>query len=79
MLVPIFDEAFRASEYGTFHLNQGLALLMVGFVGGFIFWIPLYGWVAAFAYVITWTVGVIRAANKEMKPLPIIGGIKIMN
>lgn len=79
------------SKTGRFHANQGLVLLITGFVGQFILMIlfsvlswrlwaltsiisTLWG-LALLALVI---IGMINASKEEEKPLPIIGGIRII-
>jgi len=79
------------SKTGRFHANQGLVLLITGFIGQFILMIlfSLLSWrlwaltsiistlwgLALLALVI---IGMINASKEEEKPLPIIGGIRII-
>lgn len=89
-LVPLL--AVKDSPFAKYHANQGLVLFLVevvwGFVSGFLgaalfftggWWFfafvnPLV-WLALLVYSI---VGIINAANGEMKPLPFIGDIKLV-
>lgn len=88
-LVPLF--AAKDSPYAKYHANQGLVLFlievalgvlgnMIGVVSvlaglGFVLLIMPLVWLALFVLAI---MGIINAANGEMKPLPIIGGITLV-
>jgi len=70
------------NEFGRFHANQGLLVLLLSVVVGMVGRIPFLGWVVAilggllcFALFI---IGIINASNEEMKELPIIGSIRII-
>ncbi|MEI8200073.1 MAG: DUF4870 domain-containing protein [Eubacteriales bacterium] len=69
-----------------FHVNQGI-ILTIGWVAAGILsfilaFIPILGWVLAFAiYVfigVLAIMGIINAAKGEQKELPVIGKIKIL-
>lgn len=78
------------SEFTRFHANQGLVLflaeIVIGIVAGIISVIPFVGWiiggilsgVVGLASLIFMILGIVSAAQGEMKPLPVIGGIKII-
>lgn len=86
VLIPIFA---GKSEFSKFHANQGIvlaiaetALSIVAFVLGFI---PVIGaiasiviWLADVACLVFAIMGIVSAAQEQMKPLPVIGGIKIL-
>lgn len=82
VLVPILSA--KDSKFAQFHANQGLILLIVSIgvytVGSFL---PFIGWFiilpigGIFCFVLA-VMGIINAANGEMKELPIIGGYKII-
>ena len=78
IIVPLISDDAKKSPFAKFHLNQGLVLLIAGFVGGFVFWIPLLGWIAAIVFFIIWLMGLISAAQGEMKRVPILGNIEIL-
>ena len=77
-----------------FHVNQGIVLLITWVVLGFatgivsliIGWIPfvgsliraILGLVAGGGGIALMIVGIIHAANDELTPLPIIGGIEVL-
>jgi len=83
-LVPYL--AAKESPFAKFHANQGcilfimwIALWVVGFILAFI---PIIGWLIAFALYICCLVfaimGIINAAKGEMKELPIVGKYTIL-
>lgn len=61
-------------EHCMFHLNQGLVLNLFGLLSGF----PVIGWVARIGFVVLMIIGIVNASNDENKPLPLIGGIKLL-
>lgn len=81
-LVPLL--AAKESKFAMFHANQGLVLFLgavaVNIVGGII---PIVGWfiilpIGNLLVFILAIIGIINAAKGEAKPLPLIGGIKIL-
>ena len=74
ILVPLLSEDAKKSPYAKHHMNQGLILLLSGFV----VWIPLLGWAVGLVAFVLWIMGLISAINGEMKKLPIIGDIKLI-
>lgn len=82
--VPLITEA-KNSPFAKFHANQQLVLLIaaiaVNVVGSVI---PFLGWfiilpLGSIALLVLAIMGVINAAKCEVKPLPVIGGFKILN
>ena len=91
VLVPIF--AARDSKFARFHANQGLVLAVIevaywiicAIINAVIYSIS---WRLGFISVILSLVnilftvlavmGIVNAARGQMKPLPVIGGIKIL-
>jgi uncharacterized membrane protein len=81
-LIPLL--AAKESKFAMFHTNQGLVLFLgaiaVNIVGGII---PILGWFVIlplgnlFIFILA-IIGIINAAKGEAKPLPLIGGIKIL-
>ncbi len=61
-------------EKSKFHLNQALVVWLVGFLSV----IPLVGWIIGIAAFVLAVMGFISAVNGEEKPLPIVGGIKLL-
>lgn len=72
-------------EGAKFHLNQGavLAIISVGanVVSGVSFLLPFGEWIIGVvntAWVVFTVIGIITAVQGEERPLPIIGGVKII-
>jgi len=81
--VPLL--AARHSKFAMYHANQGLvlflALVAVNIVSSII---PIIGWLligplANLGLFILAVVGILNAAGGKCKPLPLIGGIRIIN
>jgi uncharacterized membrane protein len=82
--IPLINEASKNSPFAKFHANQQLVLLIaaiaVDIVGSVI---PLLGWfiilpIGSVVVVVLAILGIVNAAKGEMKPLPMIGGFKII-
>ena len=75
--------AAKESKFARFHANQGLNVLLlsiaVSILGAFI---PFIGWVisagGSIGCIVFVILGIINAANGEMKELPLIGKINII-
>ncbi len=68
-------------EGAKFHLNQGLVLALVSIACSILSVIPVIGfitWIISVVVLVFAIMGIIAAAKDEEKPLPIIGGIKIL-
>jgi len=67
------------NEFGRFHANQGLLVLLLGVAtsifGSIVPLIAILGGILCFVLAI---IGIINAANGLMKDLPIIGSIRII-
>ncbi len=81
-LIPLL--AAGESPYARYHANQGLLLfigaLIINVVGGVV---PFLGWLIVLplgnlALLILAIMGIVRAAQGQVKPLPIIGGITLL-
>lgn len=82
------------TDYTRFHANQGLVLFIAdvilgiaaGIVGAILGFIPILGAIVggiiggavSIFSLILMIIGIVNAAQGEMKPLPIIGGITII-
>ena len=74
------------TEFSRYHANQGLVLFIADAVAGVaataLAFIPFVGWIASsvlgLALFILAIMGIVNAAQGEMKPLPVIGGIQIL-
>ena len=70
-------------EGAKFHLNQALVLaiieILLSVLGRIHFWpLSILVILASFCGFVLWLLGLISAIKDEEKPLPIIGGIKIL-
>lgn len=81
MLIPLLTQP--NSPFVKFHSNQGLLLLLLWIALGVVAIIPILGWlVSVVGYIfslVCFIMGIVNACNGEMKELPIIGSIKILN
>ena len=79
-LIPLL--AAKDSPYARYHTNQGLVLFLLYFVCGIINIIPILGQIiclVGFIFgFICFIMGIINAAGGKMKPLPLIGKIKLI-
>lgn len=62
-------------EGAKFHMNQSLAIWLVGTVGGFI---PVVNIVTSILCLVCWVLGLIYAVQQVEKEVPIIGKIKLL-
>lgn len=92
VLVPLF--AAQNSPFARYHANQGLVLFIAEVAYGIlvsiltaVFWAISWtlGGIMSTLFSLLWLaflvfliLGIMNAAKGEMKPLPIIGGIKIL-
>lgn len=61
-------------EGAKFYLNQALVVFLFSLLSV----IPCIGWIWAIFMLVCWIMGLIAAINQEEKPVPLIGGIKII-
>ena len=82
------------TKFARFHANQGIVLfiadvilgILIGITTGVLSLLGVIGWilggiisgVLGLGIFILMIMGIVNAANGEMKPLPVIGGIKII-
>lgn len=80
VVVPLF--AGGNSKFVKYHANQGLVLFIAMVLTNILWVFPFLGWVAApavgFLLLVLAIMGIINVVNNEMKPLPLIGGIKLI-
>lgn len=90
-LVPLLA---GKTQFARFHANQGIVLfiadailgILIGITTGVLSLLGVVGWilggilsgVLGLAILVLMIIGIVNAANGEMKPLPIIGGITIV-
>ncbi len=76
--------AAKDSAFARYHANQGLNLLLLCIAVNIIgYAIPFIGWliilpIGSIVVFVFFILGIINAANGQMKPLPLIGGIEII-
>ena len=74
----------KDSEFGKFHANQGLILLLLGFAVSIVGTIiPFIGWfiiapIGGLVVFVLGILGIINALNGVEKELPFIGSIKLL-
>lgn len=73
--IPLLTDA-KDSPFAKFHANQSLLLLIAYVVLSFI---PFLGWLLWMVVFVFWIIGIINASKGEMKELPLIGGIHILD
>ncbi len=61
-------------EGAKFHINQALVIFLFSLLSI----IPCVGWIWGIFMIVCWFMGLIAAINQEEKPVPLIGGIKIL-
>lgn len=74
--LPLLTDA-KDSKFVKFHVNQALLVFLTYVAAGFLslFLIGLILYPVAF---VLWVLGLINAANGEMKRLPVIGSVEII-
>jgi len=84
--VPLLTDS-KDSPFVKFHVNQALNLIIAAFglyviamiltviSFGILFFSYFFVWLAVIAF---WIIGLIGAANGDMKPLPIIGKFELI-
>ncbi len=69
-------------EASKFHLNQALVIWLVAVIGGVFAVIPFVGWVVSVIcgvfVCVCWVLGLIGAIQGTEKPVPLIGGIRLL-
>ena len=74
--------AAKDSKLAMCHANQSLVLLIAGVASGVLGVVPVVGWILSpiigLGVFILWILGLVQAAQGQMKELPIVGTIKIL-
>lgn len=78
IIVPLVSDEAKKSPFAKFHLNQGLVLLIAWVIAGFFVWIPIIGWAVGIFLFVIWLMGLISAAQGEMKRVPLLGNIDLI-
>ena len=74
LIVVLATGAHTKSAYVKFHVNQSLPLMLASLLGV----IPFLGWIVALGVLVLWIMGIIAAAQGEMKRLPIVGNFELI-
>ncbi|MBK6344033.1 MAG: hypothetical protein IPF41_16045 [Flavobacteriales bacterium] len=73
----LHNQEGKKTELGAFHLRQGLGILISSVAMSIISIIPILGWIVGclglILVLVMWIMGIIAAANGEMKPAPVLG------
>lgn len=75
--LPLVMDEFK-NDYCKFHANQALLIFLMYIIASvlvFTIIVPIVFYIAAFIFFV---MGIISAVNGTDKPLPIIGGIKLI-
>jgi uncharacterized membrane protein len=74
VIVVLATGAHTKSPYVKFHLNQSLPLMIASLLSA----IPFLGWIVGLVVLVLWVMGIIAAAQGEMKRLPITGNFELI-
>lgn len=80
-IVAVVLHGQKKTRLGAFHLRQALGIYLTGILAGVcnfvLMFIPIIGWLAVLAIwlllLVCWVMGLIGAAQGQMKPVPVIG------
>lgn len=65
------------NEFASFHIRQSLGINLFMLVGGALFIVPVFGWIAGMAAYIMgflfWMYGFLTAWQEETRPIPFLG------
>jgi uncharacterized membrane protein len=80
-IVAVVLHGQKKTRLGAFHMRQALGIYLTGVVAGalnfFLIFIPILGWLAVLCIwlllIAGWIMGLIGAAQGQLKPVPVIG------
>ena len=72
VLVPLLTDS-KNDPFVKFHIKQGIVLLVVGIIAGFVSWIPFIGWILGLALFVLWVIGLVNVLGGKEVKLPVIG------
>jgi uncharacterized membrane protein len=65
------------TEFGSFHIRQSLGILLIFAAAGAVNIIPILGWIAGavgfLLALVLWIMGIVGAAQQEMRIVPVLG------
>ncbi|MBI4100953.1 hypothetical protein HY441_00580 [Candidatus Microgenomates bacterium] len=84
VLVPLLTA--KDSRFAKYHANQGLVLFIADIVVWLAYWVLLFVspffvfffWIVWLGILVLHIIGIVNAAQGQMKPLPIVGGIQLV-
>ena len=80
-IVPLL--AAKDSDFAMYHTNQGIVLFIAWVIVGAVNIIPILGQIVWFLgsifLAVLMIMGIVNAAKMKKKPLPLIGGFKILS
>ena len=78
VIIPLVTEA-KNDPFVKFHAKQGLVLFICEVIGWFLLAVPFFGWILIpiieLCFLVLVILGIMNVVNKQMKELPIIGGL----
>lgn len=91
-LIPFF--AAKDSAFAQYHAKQGITLFILEVAAAVLMWVitfvSVFGglgflalfsmliWLVQIGFLVLAIIGIVNVVNKEMKPLPLIGGLKFI-
>lgn len=67
----------KKNSFAAFHIRQSVGLALTGLALGIIGMIPILGWIinlfGIFVLLYMWVMGLVNAANENVKPVPLLG------
>jgi uncharacterized membrane protein len=72
VVIPFLTDA-KNDQFVKFHIKQGLVLLIIEFVGMFVYWVPIFGWALWVVTIVFVVIGIMNASAGKQKELPLIG------
>lgn len=72
VLIPLLTDA-KNDAFVKFHIKQGIVLLIVDIIIGFISWIPVIGWLLGLGLFVLWVIALVNVFGGKEEKLPLIG------
>jgi uncharacterized membrane protein len=76
-IIAVVLHGQKKTRLGAYHLRQSLGLMLLWIAGGLFNIVPILGLLVWFVVLIggfvLWVMGLIAAANGQMKPVPLLG------
>lgn len=75
--IPMLSSEGKQNKFAMFHANQQLVLLLAWLIGWMLMFLKIGFFIDIFALICA-ILGIVSAAEETTKPLPLIGGIKLL-